>query len=341
MHWPLRHWGRRGVVSHLLLPVSALYAALRCLHALPWRIGWRKPERLPVPVVVVGNLIAGGAGKTPAVLAIVELLRARGWRPGIVSRGYGRRERSIRSVGTDSRAEDVGDEPLLLHLRSHAPVVVAADRPAAARHLLREHPGVDVIVSDDGLQHRALVRDLAVVVFDERGAGNGFLLPAGPLREPLPKTLPARTLVLYNSTEPTTPLPGSTSRRGLSGAVALADWWAGAPADAATLAALRARPVLAAAGIAQPQPFFDMLREAGLHVTELALPDHHDYAVLPWPAGTADVAVTEKDAVKLRPERAGSTRVWVVPLNFEPDAAFAQALLGCLRATKEHGHATG
>lgn len=326
MRWLERRWGRRGVVTHLLLPLSWLYAALHWLHALPWRIGWCKAERLPVPMVVVGNLIAGGAGKTPAVLAVVELLRQAGWRPGIVSRGYARRGGSVRKVAANSLAEEVGDEPLLLHLRTRAPVVVGADRPAAARCLLREQPRVDVIVSDDGLQHRSLARDVAVIVFDERGPGNGWLLPAGPLREPLPKALPAHTLVLYNASAATTPLPGSLSRRSLRGAVELAAWWNGAAADPQALAALKGRPLLAATGLAQPRRFFDMLHEAGLQVTPLALPDHHDYKVLPWPSGAADVVVTEKDAVKLRPQRIGSTRVWVVPLNFLPDASFAAGL---------------
>lgn len=312
------------------------------MHALPWRAGWRKAEPLPVPVIVVGNLIAGGAGKTPAVLAIVDLLREAGWRPGIVSRGYARRAASLRKVSADSLADEVGDEPLLLHLRSRAPVVVGVDRPAAARRLLREDPMVNVIVSDDGLQHRSLARDVSVIVLDERGVGNGWLLPAGPLREPLPSEVPAATLVLYNASTPSTPLPGAISSRSLAGAVELAAWWAGAPGDPRALLAFAGRSVLAAAGLAVPDRYFDMLREAGLQVTPLVLPDHYRYETLPWPADVADVLVTEKDAVKLQPQRIGSTRVWVVPLNFVPDASFAGALHRLLPAPAkdDHGHAT-
>jgi tetraacyldisaccharide 4'-kinase len=232
-----------------------------------------------------------------------------------------------------------GDEPLLLHLRSGAPVMVGRARAEAAQALLKAHADIDILVSDDGLQHLALPRAAQVIVFDERGAGNGWLLPAGPLREPLPSTLPARTLVVYNAASPSTALPGTLARRGLAGAVELAGWWRGETASMGLLHALRGRQVLAAAGVAHPRRFFDMLAASGLRVTELALPDHHDYAVLPWPAGTADVLVTEKDAIKLDPARLGATRAWVVPLDFALDAAFEAALIALLPPPRpRHGN---
>ena len=321
---PLTLWRRL-----LLLPLSWLYGALAALH----RALARPAERLPVPVIVIGNLIAGGAGKTPTVLATVELLRRAGWMPGIVSRGYGRQGDEPVLVRADSTPQAVGDEPLLLQRRSGAPVAVARDRVAAAQALLQAHAEVDVIVSDDGLQHRRLPRDAQVVVFDERGAGNGHLLPAGPLREPLPASPPPRTLVLYNAERPSTAWPGFRAARRLAGALSLADWWAGRPPSPGVLASLRGRPLLAAAGMAAPQRFFTMLDAAGLQVIPCPLPDHHDYAELPWPPRTADVVVTEKDAVKLRPERiGGATRVWVVTLDFAPEPAYAEALLALLPA---------
>lgn len=332
MHRLQRVWVRRGPAARLLLPLAWLYGLLWWAHALAYRLGLRRRDRLPVPVIVVGNLIVGGAGKTPIVRAIVDLLRAHGFTPGVVSRGYRGNARSIVAVQPDSQAAQVGDEPLLLRLRSGAPVVVGRDRPAAARELLRSHPTVDVIVSDDGLQHLALQRDVSVVVFDERGAGNGWLLPAGPLREPLPRAVDAATLVIYNTPAPSTRLPGHVSRRLLAGAVELAAWWAGAAPSATALRALGGRKVLACAGLARPGRFFDMLGEAGLEITPLALPDHHDYATLPWPADTAEVLVTEKDAVKLHPERTGSTRVWVVALDFRPSSLFDERLLQVLSA---------
>ena len=301
-----------------------------CTRATLYRRGALRTHRLPVPVVVVGNLVAGGAGKTPTVIDLVALLREQGHTPGVISRGYGRRTDDVQEVRADSSVHDSGDEPLLLRLRCGVPVVVGRDRVAAGRHLLGLHPDVSIIVSDDGLQHLRLARDAQVVVFDERGAGNGWMLPAGPLREPMSHLAPPRSVVVYNAAQATTAWPGASAHSSLAGLVRLADWWAGRPASQHSLIALRKRPVTAAAGLARPERFFNMLRQAGLQVTALPLPDHHDFATLPWPAGTEDVVVTEKDAVKLKTERAGDPRVWVAPLNFELDQASRIALLALL-----------
>jgi tetraacyldisaccharide 4'-kinase len=223
------------------------------------------------------------------------------------------------------------------------PVVVGRDRVAAARELLRRHPDVDLLLSDDGLQHHRLPRKAQVIVFDERGVGNGWLLPAGPLREPLPRAVPPSSVVLYNAPAPSTPWPGHLARRSLAGVVSLADWWAGRPASREMLQRLAGRSVVAAAGLAQPQRFFDMLAAAGLTVQRLPLPDHHDFAALPWPADTSDVIVTEKDAVKLQPQATGATQVWVAPLDFDTGRAFDDALLALLpppRQRTSDGHPT-
>ena len=196
--WLTAQWSgpRPGVAARLLQPLSWLYAALADGQAALYRIGLRHAESAPVPLLVVGNLVAGGAGKTPTVIALVDLLRLQGWTPGVISRGHGRRGGAVVAVTRASAAAEVGDEPLLIHLRTGAPVTVGADRPAAARALCAAHPAVDILLADDGLQHHRLKRDMALLVFDERGAGNGLRLPAGPLRQALPKCLPARTLVL-------------------------------------------------------------------------------------------------------------------------------------------------
>jgi tetraacyldisaccharide 4'-kinase len=196
--------------------------------------------------------------------------------------------------------------------------------------LLHEHREVDTLVCDDGLQHLALDREAQVIVFDERGAGNGWLLPAGPLREPMPPHVPPRSVVLYNADRPTTALPGHLAQRRLAGVVPLAEWWRGVAPSPAAIANLRGRRVVAAAGIARPQRFFAMLRAAGLQIAPLPLPDHHPYASLPWPADSADVVVTEKDAVKLDPQRVGHTRVWVAALDLRTDPAFAAELAALL-----------
>jgi tetraacyldisaccharide 4'-kinase len=194
-------------------------------------------------------------------------------------------------------------------------------------------PGTgDVIVSDDGLQHLALDRDVEVLVFDERGAGNGRLLPAGPMRERLPAATSARQIVLYNAPAPTTALAGFTARRSLAGIVPLADWWSGATPAPSSLDALRDRDVVAVAGLAQPERFFAMLRGQGMRLGELPLTDHADFQALPWPPGTGDVIVTEKDAVKLPTSRRMGTRVWVARLDFTPEPAFDAAVLALLPA---------
>ena len=320
-------WWRDGdPLSLALAPLSWLYGAAWRVHAQSFARGWRRRQQLPVPVVVVGNLVVGGVGKTPAVIATVRLLRERGYAPGIVSRGWGRSTDAVQEVEPTSLAALVGDEPLLLRLRAAAPVVVGRDRPAAAAALLRKHPDVDVLVCDDGAQHLALVRDLAVLVFDERGAGNGRLLPAGPLREPMDKRAPPDSIVLYNAAAPSTRWRGATARRRLAGVVELGPWWKGDAPSIDALEALRGPRLVAAAGIAHPERFFSMLEDAGLTIDRCPLPDHHDYETMPWSGADAAAIVTEKDAVKLRPERVGITRVWVAALDFEPEAAYADAL---------------
>lgn len=325
-------WLHRGPLAVALLPLSLLFGAVSAVRRALYGAGLLRTERLPVPVVVVGNLITGGAGKTPTTLAIVDALRRHGRTPGIVSRGYGRAADTIHLVARDDPASLTGDEPLLMHLRSRAPVAVGRDRAAAGRALLARHPDVDVLVADDGLQHLRLARDASAIVFDERGIGNGWLLPAGPLRETQHASPPPRSVVVYNAPAASTPWPGHVAHRGLAGVVALDGWWQGEPARPEALAALRDRAVVAAAGVARPGRFFGMLRDAGLHVDELPLPDHHDFATLPWPPGATDVVVTEKDAVKLRPGQVGGARVWVATLDFALGPVFEADLIRLLPA---------
>lgn len=289
-----------------------------------------------MPVLVVGNLVVGGAGKTPTVIALAQALQRRGWHPGIVSRGYGGQRPDARKplqVHADSAALETGDEPLLMALRTGLPVWVCSQRVAAAKALCAHHPEVDVLISDDGLQHPALHRDAELVVFDDRGAGNGLQLPAGPLREPLPGGLPRQTRALYNAGRPSTPLPGPCAHRRLTGVQQLTTWW-GTRETPKNLEAWRGRRVLAAAGIGHPERFFSMLEQAGLVVERWPLADHAPLSPRPWPADTPCVVMTEKDAVKL-PSSALSpseaTALHVATLDFElPDStvdALEQLLL--------------
>lgn len=297
--------------AQLLRPLAWLYGRL-----LAGQRHWQPAaEPTPVPVVVVGNFVVGGAGKTPVVMALVQALLAAGMQPGVVSRGFGRRSNEVTEVRTGSLPDQVGDEPLLIRRRTHVPVWVGRQRLAAARALCAQHPEVDVLVSDDGLQHHALARAAELVVFDERGVGNGLLLPAGPLREPLPRVVPARMRLLYANPLPGLGLKGTAIQRQAGRVMALEAWWLADVAQAIALAALRGRPLLAVAGIAAPEKFFAMLEAAGLHISPCPMPDHARYDTLPWPAGTPDVITTEKDAVKLPPGCGGGTRVWVVGLD--------------------------
>jgi tetraacyldisaccharide 4'-kinase len=323
-----RHWwqARSTWLALLLAPLAALYGWLR-----RWVAGSPAlAATLPVPVLVVGNVIAGGAGKTPAVIALVRALQAAGHQPGVISRGYGRSGDAVREVADGDSAAQVGDEPLLIRHRGGVPVWVGRQRAAAARALCQRHPSVDVIVSDDGLQHTALARSAELVVFDERGIGNGRLLPAGPLREPWAAPASPRRRVLYSAGQASTTVPCALATRTLGRAWPLLAWRSRDSSAAVALATLRERPLLAVAGLAAPEKFFGMLEAAGLAITRCPLPDHHPYDLLPWPAATKDVITTEKDAVKLARHALHGTRVWVVPLDLQLPADLVADLIALL-----------
>lgn len=324
--WLQGHWWRPQAswVARWLQPLSWVYQALAALDRARQR---RQARRLPVPVCVVGNLIVGGAGKTPTVIALVQALQARGWHPGVVSRGYGRQGEGVVQVSRQTSAATCGDEPLLIHLRTGAPVTVGSDRVAAGLALLKAHPEVNLLLADDGLQHLRLARDRQVIVFDGRGAGNGLALPAGPLRQRLPSRVPPHSQVLYNADAASTALPGAVAQRRLAGLVRLDDWWAGRPAEPAAWTCLTGRVVWAAAGLAQPERFFRMLEQQGLALRRLPLPDHAALDPPPWLQADVDVVVTEKDSVKLRPGAQGTARVWVAALDLHLPPVFLDDLL--------------
>ena len=311
-------WLSKDWRSHLLLPLAGVYGALIEFRRLAYRFGVLPSEQLPVPVLVIGNAVAGGGGKTPLTMAIVTHLQSAGWQVGVISRGFGRDSKDVHEVRPGDDPAQAGDEPLLISIRCQVPVFVAAQRAIAAKALLTAHPQTQIIVSDDGLQHYALQRDLEICAMDTRGIGNGRLLPAGPLREPWPRAI---DLLIHTGQRSLTEGFGAT--RKLTHTL-------DAQGNQQALQRLARQPVNAVAAIAQPQAFFDMLRASGLQLAQtFALPDHDSFAHWTPPPDALPLLCTEKDAHKLWPRY---PQTLAVPLVFEPENAFWQALDARLQA---------
>ena len=300
---------------------------LAALRRWSYRQGWPISVQLPVPVIVVGNVFVGGTGKTPLVIWLVEQLRQAGYNPGVISRGYGAQVEAVRLIAAEDSAEQAGDEPLLIAQRAACPVAVGRDRVAAAQCLLAAHPTVSVIISDDGLQHYRMRRAVEIILFDQRGAGNGWLLPAGPLREPLSRR---RDFTVFNGAMVPVDFPPQTLRMNLVGESARQLI---GPSRTVRLNALPS-PILAAAGIGNPQRFFTMLSDAGLRIDTLALPDHFDFLENPFVDTTAaTILITEKDAVKCLQIDGLKTdpRIWVVPVTARLDGPLCELIVEKLR----------
>ncbi len=324
-------WYKRGLlsflVSILLWPLSQVYKFLAFTHRKLYQFGILKVNKVSVPVVVVGNIVAGGGGKTPTVIALVQHLQAQSILAGVISRGYGRTSNECLEVKKDSKISDVGDEPAGVLIACSAIIFVANSRFEAASALLKAYPATQVIISDDGLQHHALQHDIAITVFDDRGLGNGLLLPAGPLRESSVKTI--NSLVLHTGNQAvkiaSTTAPQFTARR------ALASYALKSDGSKVNLSDLKpSTKLLALAGIANPEAFFDMLRGAGLNLAKTApLPDHYLFdSTLGNEYAGYTLICTVKDAVKLwqiHPE------ALAIPLEFEPEAAFFVAFDALLK----------
>lgn len=320
------YWYTRNRIALLLLPLSWLFCLLVWLRRLGYRFGLLTRQRLPVPVIVVGNISVGGTGKTPLVIWLVDYLRQSGFNPGIVSRGYGGSAvHWPQQVDADSDPTLVGDEPVMLCRRTGAPMWVGPDRPAAARALL-EATDCDIIIADDGLQHYALGRDMEIAVVDgKRLLGNGYCLPAGPLREPVSR-LQGVDLVVVNS--------GSWGRGypmtlGSGRLVNLKD-----PAVTSDLAAFAGHEVHAIAGIGNPRRFFDTLRDHGVKIIEHAFQDHHPFTAREiTPGDELAVIMTEKDAVKCA--SFGQRYHWYLEVDAMLDREFTRQLDKLLRDLKD------
>ncbi len=316
-------WQRRGGLAWLLLPLGLAYGAVARLRRALYRAGWLHTQHFPVPIIVVGNVTVGGSGKTPLVIGLVNHLKAHGYRPGVVSRGYrGAAMTWPQDVDADSDASDVGDEAVLIARRTHCPLVVDPDRCRAVTRLRHEYQ-CDVVVSDDGLQHHRLGRCLEILVVDGiHRFGNGFCLPAGPLREPATR-VNSVDFIVCNGGQPTNDeygmrlLPETLTR----------------VADISTQAEAESfvdQKVHAVAGIGHPDRFFHDLQRLGLAAHEHAFPDHHAFVAADFEFGDdLPVIMTEKDAVKCK--AFADSRMWFLPVRADLDEDFYQRFLLLLR----------
>lgn len=310
-------WRKKGWLSTLLLPLSWIAAAAVARKRSQFENEPALIHHCRIPVVVVGNIYVGGTGKTPVVIALLRALQARGWHPGVVSRGYGVKVGDRARTGQgDLDASQFGDEPALIARTAGVPISVHPDRTEAARRLQRDFPKIDIILADDGLQHLALGRDLEILVQDGRGTGNGRMLPAGPLREPADRLRYVDVIITNLIAGQPDPAPIESPARQvrmrlepakverlISGeTLNWTDWLAEHGKEA----------VSAVAGIGQPERFFAMLRHHGLPLSQtVSLDDHYDYAKSPFEALSAPtVLTTGKDAVKCA--RFQDPRIWVV-----------------------------
>jgi tetraacyldisaccharide 4'-kinase len=333
-------WAARSASSAWLLPLAILFGALTAIRRFAYRSGLVTASELPVPVIIVGNIVVGGTGKTPLVIALVKTLTNHGYRPGVLSRGYrGSYARLAPFMLVDSHdAGRFGDEIVLIKARTHVPCMVGGKRATAGRALLQAHPEIDVLVLDDGLQHYPLKRDIEVAVFDQRGLGNGWLLPAGPLREPSRRLERVDAIAINGAraTDAQNALPANLAPqvpRFLMQLTGLVAEKLNAPSERCPLSSFVGRTVTACAGIGHPERFFAMLRAQGLAVVPVPLADHaaFDPALIAKLPGEI-VLITEKDAVKWR--GVDDARIWVVPVDLSIDAAFFALILGKLHASR-------
>ena len=316
-----QQWQNGGWLARLLTPLAWLTAGIVALKRTAYRRGWKVATRLDVPVIVVGNIYVGGTGKTPFILATVAALRQRGWHPGVISRGYGIEVGNSPRVGQGTLdALLFGDEPTLIARSTGVPIAIHPRRAQAALALRAAHPEVDVILSDDGLQHLALARDVEIVVQDGRGTGNGALLPAGPLREPASRLTQVDVIVTNRTGEPASPAEAPAKPDALPRKVDMRLEVTGLRriTDGLTRPLHELPPagnIAAAAGIGHPERFFTTLRQAGVEpTTTLPLPDHYDYATSPFLGLDAEyILVTDKDAVKC--VHLNDPRIWAVTVS--------------------------
>lgn len=320
--WAVNIWYKDAFFGILLLPIAYVFSDIVRVRRFLYRRGILKSHTLPVPVIVVGNITVGGTGKTPLVIWLAELLKNSGYKPGIISRGYGGlSETWPQVVAENSDVSQVGDEALLIARQTRLPVVVAPLRVDAAKKLLTEFD-CNVVLSDDGLQHYALSRDIEIAVIDgERRFGNGYCLPAGPLREPRER-LSSVDFVVVNGDK----VEGhEISMQLLGDTVVNLNTKKQRP-----LQTFRGKDCHALAGIGNPERFFKLLESAGLSCITHSFPDHYLYERNDIDFGdNKPVLMTEKDAVKCT--QFGGQQHWYLPIKAVPEPAFGQQILDLLK----------
>jgi tetraacyldisaccharide 4'-kinase len=332
----VRHWHSRGAIAWLLWPVSLLFAVVVWVRRIFYKLKIFGSTHPGIPVIVVGNLTAGGSGKTPLVLRIAEILREQHWKPGIVSRGYGgsasKENAAPREATIASDPAEVGDEPMLLARRSGCPVWVAPDRVQACLALREQHPECNVIVTDDGLQHYALRRDIEICVVDGRGFGNGFLQPAGPLREPPSRLRSVDAVVVHGAKSTQLDMRGHPMQLEGDKLVRFTD-----ARDVRAAKSFAGQRMHAVAGIGDPKRFFLQLARFGVKVVPHPFADHHPFRAADFEFGDSDpIVMTEKDAVKCKRIVAENPKAqfWVFPVSATLDPAFERWLLEALGGSK-------
>ncbi len=329
-NWFQQQWATFTFWHIILIPLSWLFGIVASLRKYLYQHGWLKSYRLNVPVIVVGNINVGGTGKTPLVIWLAEQLKLAGYKPGIISRGYGGSARQVTEVLPDSNAIVAGDEAVLIAARTNCPVFVSADRVSAGQHLLKAYPECNVIISDDGLQHYRMQRNVEIVVYDSvKGFGNGALLPAGPLRESKArlKTVDAIVSNGVDRRESSKCFNPITMQLVATDFYNLADVKKKANAKALT----QQGSILAIAGIGNPQRFFDQLSNLGLQFESRAYADHYVFQAQDFEQVSANVILmTEKDAVKCRAFT--QTNFWVLPVSAEVNDGLMPIVLNKLNS---------
>ena len=329
--WLHNQWTKRGLMAITMAPLSLLFMGVAAARRKKL-----KPAKLPVPVVIVGNIYVGGTGKTPVTIALVKELRQRGYNPGVISRGFGLKGEAPQMITPDTPADVAGDEPLLIALKTRAPVAVGRDRVAAAKLLLKKNPSCNIIISDDGLQHYALGRDVELAVVGAHGIGNGWVLPAGPLRE-RPGRLDTVDAIVLNANDDV--LTTRTPRFAATNSLGTAKSLDGNYEYTLDEIALSGKSVLCAAGIAAPNRFFAKLRAHDIEGETMELGDHFDFATNPFKDRKEDfILITGKDAVKCRqiPEIANDSRICVVDYIVDIDPYLVDLIIEKINKKKEH-----